>query len=119
MTEIFTGATGKEAAAESGAHAEVLSDGKSAVLSLLDLTTQIWRMAIIEDASALSSNTACMAYAIQAAATPGAQGAVSEDENEEYYDRCLDLEEKLKSANTPEGEVDVDDEEEDDDNSFL
>jgi hypothetical protein len=120
MADIFTGATGKEAAAESGYHAEILSDGKGAVLSLLNLTTQVWSMAILENASELASNTACMAFAIKAAATPDQYGAVTEDENEDYFDKCLDLEDKLK-ASIPRGEddLDVDEEPDDEDNDFL
>jgi hypothetical protein len=118
---VFSGSTGKKAAAEVGFHAEVLSDGKNAVLSILDLTTQVWRMAFIEDASGLSSNATCTVFAIRASISPKDQGAVTEDENEAIYDRCLDLEDRLKAELSPpgEGEVDVDEEEEDEDNDYL
>ncbi len=118
---VYTGSTGKKAAAEAGFHAEVLSDGESAVLSILDLTTQVWSMALIEDASRLCSNATCIVFAIRASISPKDQGAVTEDENEALFDRCLDLEEKLKAGMPKkEGEeVDVDDEEEDEDNDYL
>jgi hypothetical protein len=117
MADTFKGATGLKQAEEIGFHAEVLSDGESAVLSLLNLKTQVWSMAIIEN-GALVSNGACLAYAIRAAMKPGDQGAVTEDENEDYFDRCLALEEKLKGDLGAQG-VDVDDEEEDQDNDYL
>ncbi len=116
MAEIFKGATGLKQAEELGSHAEVLSDGESAVLSILDLKTQVWSMAIIENGG-LASNGACLAYAIRAAMKPGEQGAVTEEANEEYFDRCLALEERLKDPQLQ--AVDVDDEEEDQDNDYL
>jgi hypothetical protein len=116
MADTFKGATGPKQAEEVGFHAEVLSDGEHAVLSLLNLKTQVWSMAIIEN-GALASNGACLAYAIRAAMKPDEQGAVTEDENEEYFDRCLVLEETLKGD--PAAQVDVDDEEEDQDNDYL
>ncbi|WP_020174647.1 hypothetical protein [Methyloferula stellata] len=116
MADTFKGATGPKQAEEVGFHAEVLSDGERAVLSLLNLKTQVWSMAIIEN-GALASNGACLAYAIRAAMKPDEQGAVTEDENEEYFDRCLALEESLKGD--PAAQVDVDDEEEDQDNDYL
>ncbi len=120
---VYIGSTGKKAAAEVGFHAEVLSDGESAVLSILDLTTQVWSMALIENATSLSSNATCIVFAIRASISPKDQGAVTEDENEALYDRCLELEEKLRAqmpgAAKVEQEVDVDDEEEDEDNDFL
>jgi len=119
MADVFSGSTGKKAAAEVGFHAEVLSDGETAVLSLLDLTTQVWSMALIENASALSSNASCIVFAIRASTSPKDQGAVTEDENEELFDRCLEMEEKLKAKAGIVEQVDVDDEEEDEDNDFL
>jgi hypothetical protein len=116
MADTFKGATGPKQADEAGFHAEVLSDGESGVLSILNLKTQVWSMAIIE--TPLTSNGACLAYAMRAALNPAAQGAVTEEENEDYFDRCLDLEEKLKETAGFQG-VDVDDEEEDQDNDFL
>jgi hypothetical protein len=117
MADLFKGATGPKHAAEIGFHAEVLSDGESAVLSILNLKTQVWSMALIE--TALTSNGACLAYAMKAAAKPLEQGAVTEDENEDYFDRCLTLEEKLRGVIAEAQELDVDDEEEDQDNDYL
>jgi hypothetical protein len=74
-------------------------------------------MAIIEDARHLNGNAACEAFALKAAGSPREQGAVTEDENEAYFDRCLALEDDLKTPR-PEG-IDVDDEEDDPDNDFL
>ncbi len=116
MADTFKGATGPKQAEEAGFHAEVLSDGESAVLSVLNLKTQVWSMAIIE--TPLTSNGACLAYAMRVALNPATHKTVTEDENEEYFDRCLDLEDKLKGIASFEG-VDVDDEEEDQDNDFL
>ncbi len=116
---VFTGSTGKKAAAEVGFHAEVVSNGEKAVLSILDLTTQVWSMALIENASNLSSNATCVVFAIRASISPKDQGAITEDENEALFERCLELEEKLKRELAPDAEVDVDDEEEDEDNDFL
>lgn len=118
MADLFKGATGPKSAAEIGFHAEVLSDGESAVLSILDLKTQVWSMALIENV-ALTSNGACLAYAMKAAAKPLEQGAVTEEENEDYFDRCLTLEERLKALSAEAQALDVDDEEEDQDNDYL
>ncbi len=117
MADTFKGATGRKQAEETGFHAEVLSDGGNAVLSILDLKTQVWSMAIID--TPLTSNGACLAYAMRAALNPTAQGTVTEDENEELFGRCLDMEEKLKAKAGIVEQVDVDDEEEDEDNDFL
>lgn len=117
MTETYKGATDKEVAAECGCHAEIVSDGARAVLSLLDLKTKVWRMAIVDPAKDLASDAACATFASRAARQPEVFGAVSEDENEALFERCLYLEDILKG--TPVGEVDVDDEEDDDDNSYL
>lgn len=117
MAPIFKGMTSKDIAAECGCHAEIVSDGARAVLSLLDLKTKVWRMAIIERAEGLESNPACETFAIRAARQPEVYGAVTEDADEAYFSRCLDLEDALKG--TPAGEVDVDDEEDDDDNAYL
>lgn len=117
MAQIYKGATGKSVTAECGFHAEIVSDGARAVLSLLDLTTKTWSMAIIDPAKDLGSNAACESYAIRAVRQPEVLGTVTEDSNEEYYERCLALEDELKGV--PVGEVDVDDEEDDDDNSYL
>jgi hypothetical protein len=113
----FKGATSKDVAAECGCHAEIVSDGARAVLSLLDLKSKVWSMAIIEPAKDLGSDADCAAFATRAARQPEVHGAVTEDSNEAYFERCLDLEDVLKG--TPAGEVDVDDEEDDDDNSYL
>jgi len=118
MADTFKGATGPKQAAEMGFHAEVLSDGENAVLSLLDLKTQVWSMAILEN-MALVSNGACLAYAIRAAMKPAEQGAKTEEEDEDYYDRCLAMEEKIKGTVEGGAGVDVDDEEEDQDNDYL
>ena len=118
MKPIYKGMTGKGFAAESGFHAEVISDGQSAVLSLFNVATQTWSMAIIDDASNLAGDAACEAYAIRAAKSPREQGTVTEDDNEEYFDRCLELEDQFKEAANPKG-VDVDDEEDDADNDYL
>lgn len=117
MPPVFKGTTDKETAAECGWHAEIISDGARAVLSLLDLKSKVWSMAIVEPAKELDSNSACAAFAARAARQPEVHGAVTEDSNEAYFERCLDLEEVLKG--TPEGEVHYDDEEDDDDNSYL
>jgi hypothetical protein len=117
MAQIYKGATAKSVAAECGFHAEIVSDGARAVLSILDLTAKTWSMAIIDPANDLGSNAACETYAIRAARQPEVQGAVTEESNEAYFERCLDLEDALKGV--PVGEVDVDDEEDDDDNSYL
>lgn len=119
MTQIYKGATGKDLAATHGYHAELMSDGESAVLSLLNLGTKTWSMAIIDDASALTSNVACDAYAAQIVAAPQTLKTVTEDEDEAYYDRCLDLEDKFKAEIAGPQGVDVDDEEEDADNDYL
>jgi hypothetical protein len=117
MAPIFKGQTGKDVAAECGCHAEVVSDGGRAVLSLLDLKTKVWSMAIIDPAKTLTSNEACDSFAALAARQPEAQGAVTEESDEIYFERCLDLEEVLKGV--PAGELDVDEEPDDDDNSYL
>lgn len=118
MKQIFKGGTSKGMAAEKGCHAEIISDGQSAVLSLFDLGAQTWSMSIVEKADHLASNAACEAFAISAAGAPQEQGAVTEDANEEYFERCLALEDELKAAAGKKG-VDVDDEEDDADNDFL
>jgi hypothetical protein len=117
MAGTFKGTTSKDVAAECGCHAEILSDGARAVLSLLDLKSKTWSMAIIDPAKDLTSDAACEAFAIRAARQPEVHGAVTEDSNEDYFNRCLDLEDILKGV--PEGELDVDEEPDDDDNSYL
>ncbi len=117
MAPVFKGMTGKDVAAECGCHAEILSDGARAVLSLLDLKTKTWSMAIVDPAEHLASDAACESCAIRAAGQPEVQGAVTEAADEEYFERCLALEDELKGV--PVGEVDVDDKEDDDDNSYL
>jgi hypothetical protein len=117
MAQTYKGMTSKDIAAECGCHAEIVSDGARAVLSLLDLKTKSWSMAIIDPAKDLTSDSACDSYAIRAARQPEVQGAVTEDSNEDYFNRCLDLEDELKGV--PVGELDVDEEPDDDDNSYL
>ena len=117
MAQTFKGVTDKDVAAECGYHAEIISDGARAVLSLLDVKTKTWSMAIIDPAKDLASDAECQTYAIRAARQPEVQGAVTEEANEQYFERCLDLEDVLKGVAV--GEVDVDDEEDDDDNSYL
>ena len=117
MVEIYKSATSKAVDAECGVHAEIISDGTRAVLSLFHLKSKAWSMAIIEPAKELGSNSACEAFVIRAARQPEVQGAVTEEADEAYFERCLDLEDVLKG--TAVGEVDVDDEEDDDDNSYL
>ena len=117
MADIYKSATSKVVDADCGVHAEIVSDGARAVLSLFHLKSKVWSMAIIEPAEHLASDAACAAYVIQAAGQPKEQGAVTEEADEAYFERCLDLEDVLKG--TAVGEVDVDDEEDDDDNSYL
>ncbi|ACB96481.1 hypothetical protein [Beijerinckia indica] len=119
MTQIYKGATGKDLAAAHGYHAEIMSDGQSAVLSLLDLKTKTWRMAIIEDVPELTSNVACDTYVATLVAAPETIKTVTEDEDEAYYDRCLDLEDQFKAIIDGKQGIDVDDEEDDADNDYL
>jgi hypothetical protein len=118
MKQIYEGKTTTGMAAETGCHAEVISDGQSAVLSLFDIAAKIWSMAIIDEAEHLASSAACQAFAIRASAAPREQGAVAEDDDEAYFERCLALEDELKTTAAQKG-VDVDDEEDDADNDFL
>ncbi|WOJ89047.1 hypothetical protein RZS28_14725 [Methylocapsa polymorpha] len=118
MRQIYEGKTSSGMAAETGCHAEIISDGKRAVLSLFNIATQTWSMSIVDTADKLASNAACVAFAIGAASAPQEQGTVTEDGDEEYFERCLALEEALKAAAAEKG-VDVDDEEDDADNDFL
>jgi len=119
MKPIFRGATEKAFAAEAGTHAEIISDGERAVLSLFDLAAKTWGMVIIKDASKLDSNAACAAFVMEAAVTPKDQGAVTEAGNEKVYSACLALEEELSAAAKGEDELDVDEEPDDADNDFL
>ncbi len=120
MAAIFKGQTSKAVDADCGVHAEIISDGARAVLSLFHLKSKVWSMAIIEPAAHLASDAACAAYVTHAVRQPKEQGAVTEESDEPYYERCLALEEALQAAaKKPVGEVDVDDEEDDDDNSYL
>jgi hypothetical protein len=117
MPPIFKGQTSKDVAAECGCHAEIVSDGARAVLSLLDLKSKVWSMAIIDPAKDLVSDSACEVFAIRAARQPEVHGAVTEDSNEAQFERCLDLEDELKGV--PVTELDIDEEPDDDDNSYL
>jgi len=118
MKQIYKGKTSNRTAAEMGFHAEIISDGANAVLSLFNLAAKTWSMSIIDKADHLAGDAACEAFAIRAAASPQEQGAVTEDDNEAYFERCLALEDELKAAAEDKG-VDVDDEEDDPDNDFL
>jgi hypothetical protein len=118
MRQIYEGKTSSGKAAETGRHAEIISDGRRAVLSLFDIAAQTWSMSIVEAADNLASNAACEAFAIRAASAPQEQKTVTEDGDEEYFARCLALEDALKAAAAEKG-VDVDDEEDDADNDFL
>jgi hypothetical protein len=119
MAKIYKCATSKIVDADCGVHAEVISDGARAVLSLFHLKSKVWSMAIIEPATHLASNADCLAFAIQAAGNPKDQNAVTEAANEAQFERCLALEEALQAASRAPAEVDVDDEEDDTDNSYL
>ncbi len=119
MVEIYKSATSKAVDADCGVHAEIISDGARAVLSLFHLKSKVWSMAIIEPAAHLASDAACAAYVIHAAGQPKEQSAVTEEADEAYYERCLALEEALQAAAKRPVGVDVDDEEDDDDNSYL
>jgi hypothetical protein len=118
MKQIYEGKTSSGMAAETGYHAEIISDGQRAVLSLFNVATQTWSMSIVDTADNLASNAACVAFAIRAASAPQEQGTVTEDGDEDYFERCLALEDGLKAAAAQKG-VDVDDEEDDADNDFL
>jgi hypothetical protein len=119
MPAVYRAATSKVVDADCGVHGEIISDGVRAVLSLFHLKSKVWSMAIIDPAAHLASEADCAAFVVQAAGQPKAQGAVTEQSDEKYYERCLALEEALQVASNRPAGVDVDDEEDDTDNSYL
>lgn len=78
----------------SGFDAEVISDGKRAVLSIYNVSRKQWSM--VELADPPQSDAECKRVAIDAASCPGPWRAVEEAGDE--FDHCLAIEAELKAA---------------------